>query len=122
MATWPATLPAPLQSGYALKPVDQLVRTDMEGGSARVRRVTTVRNDTVSLGWKLTDAQLLIFRNWFDDAVTGIDGGANWFTGLSLAVGNGIQTTLECRFVGPFDAAMMDGSIRWQVTAKVEVR
>ena len=37
MATWPDLLGIPVFSGYDLETTDPTVRTDMEGGSARVR-------------------------------------------------------------------------------------
>jgi hypothetical protein len=122
MATWPTTLPAPKKEGYSLRPFDQTLRTDMEVGPARVRRTTTVRNDTITLSWVMTDAQFLAFRSWFENGSTGLAGGVEWFTGLELATGSGIQTSLECRFVGTYEATLMQSVMRWSVTGSVEVR
>lgn len=120
MATWPSTLPNPLAAGYQLSAGDQTLRTDMETGSARVRRRTTARNDRVAVSWLLTEAQLDILRDWFDNASTGIAGGAAWFN-VNLAVGTGTrQAAVEARFVGPISAAV-DGPY-WRVSAQLEVR
>jgi hypothetical protein len=121
MATWPATLPLPTVSGYQLAPGDQTVRSDMSVGAPRARRITAARNDQVTAQWLMDDAQLAAFRTWFEDDVDGIAGGAAWFTGLSLAVGGGL-TSPDCRFVGPFTASLLTGTLLWQVTAKLEVR
>jgi hypothetical protein len=92
----------------------------MEVGAPRVRRRTTARNDKVSVSWLLTDAQLDILRDWFDDAAAGIAGGAAWFT-VDLAVGgNTLLESKEARFEGPFKAARMD--LSWSVSATMEVR
>jgi len=120
MATWPATLPAPTVQGYQLNPGDQTLRTDMEVGSARVRRRTYARNDRVSASWVLTEAQLDTLRDWFDDDTTGIAGGSAWFT-VTLAVGTGTrQASVEARFVGPL--AVAADSQYWRVTATLETR
>lgn len=120
MATWPSTLPAPLAAGYQLNPGDQTLRTEMEVGSARVRRRTTARNDRVNVSWLLTETQLDALRDWFDDATTGLAGGSAWFT-VTLAVGTGTrQAAVEARFVGPFTAAA--DSQYWRVQATLETR
>lgn len=121
MATWPSTLPAyALISGYALNPVDQTIRTDMEVGTARVRRRTAARYDMLKLSWVFTDAQLATFRTWFDDATTGAAGGAGWFN-MSVAVGETGLTSHTCRFVGAPQIVPIEG-MNWQVSASVEVK
>lgn len=119
MAAWPSTLPPPLASGYSLKPVDATVRTDMEAGAARVRRRTNARNDRLSVSWVMTDAQLAIFRAWFDNAAEAA-GGAAWFS-TSLAIGTTGIVALEARFAGPWQAALL-GGLNWSVSAELEVR
>ena len=119
MSTWPATLPNPDAAGYAITPVDQTSRTDMEVGAARTRRRTSARNDKIDLSWRLRDAQLTIFRTWFDSA-TECAGGASWFT-VNLAIGTGGLVAVQAKFVGPPKIAHL-GGLNWSVTAKVEVR
>ena len=120
MSSWPTTLPIPTAAGYTLKPVDQSIRTDMEGGAARARRRTTARNDKASAAWYLTDAQLAIFRAWFDNSETGAAGGAAWFS-ISLPVGSSGMTTVTARFIGTYTASYSDNSC-WTVTAELEIR
>ena len=120
MASWPTTLPLPLAAGYQLNPGDQTIRTDMEVGSARVRRRSFARNDRVAVSWLMSETQLDTLRDWFDDATTGVAGGSAWFT-VALAVGTGSRTaSVEARFVGPFTAAA--DQQYWRVTATLEVR
>jgi hypothetical protein len=115
--TWPATLPAPLVSGYGIQPNDQTIRTDMESGSPRVRRRTAARLDEYALSVSLSDAQMAIFRAWWDDDAAG---GAAWFT-MSLWAGDGGADSVEARFKGPWRADMI-GNHRWLVSGTVEVR
>lgn len=120
MATWPATLPVPLVEGYQLNPGDQTIRTEMEVGAARVRRRTSARNDRVAAAWLLTEVQLDTLRDWFDNATTGIAGGAAWFT-VALAVGTGTrQAAVEARFIGALQCA--PAGPYWRVSATLEVR
>jgi hypothetical protein len=119
MATYPTTLPAPLAESYALSPVDQTVRTDMETGSARVRRRTRARNDLMDISFMFSDEQFQAFREWFEDDVTGISGGASWFF-ITLPIGKGGPTTEEVRFKAAWKAGKVGQC--WRVSAQVEVR
>lgn len=119
MATWPSTLPRPKVDGYQLAPVDPTLRSDMEVGAARARRRTAARNDQVAVSWLFTDAEMAAFRAWFDDAA-GAAGGPAWFTGIGLALGNGIVAS-EARFAGIWQASAVPG-LNWQVSARLEVR
>jgi len=119
MATWPTTLPGPLQSGYGLAPVDQSLRTEMEAGAARARRRTYSRNDRVSVAWTFTDAQMAAFRTWFEDDAEAA-GGSAWFY-ITLMVGDTGATSQEARFTGPFQSAY-NGRGLWSVSAQLEVR
>jgi len=122
MALWPTTLPAPTAEGYQLENHDQTVRSDMEVGTARQRRISAASNDKLAVSWLFTDAQFAIFRAWFNDASTGIAGGASWFNGLDLALGGGI-TTPDCRFVGgKYMAVPKSGVQNWIVSANLEIR
>ena len=119
MATWPATLPAPLLAGYGVQPADPVARTDMEAGSPRMRRRTAVRNDRIPVSFVLDAAQMSAFRAWFDDDSTGISGGAAWFD-VSLNVGEGVAA-LEARFAGVWSAELLGAGI-WRVSATWETR
>jgi hypothetical protein len=117
---WPETLSAPLETGYRLEPDNQSLRTDFEVGSPRVRRITTVRTDRITVQWKFDETEMDTFRDWFD-AADGAAGGSLWFNGLTLAVGTGGTSTPDCRFAEPFQADRLPG-MRWLVTATLEVR
>lgn len=119
MAAYPLTLPAPLLDGYALSPVDPLVRTEMESGASRSRRRTKARNDRIDVSWCFTESQFAEFRTWFDDDVSGVSGGSSWFD-ISLNIGLGWSTLEEARFQTIWKA-QKDG-FSWKVSATLEVR
>ena len=118
MATWPSTLPAPSINGYGVDPIDQTVRTNMEVGS-RARRRSFAKFDIVPIQWDMSDAQMAIFRAWFDDPAEA-DGGAGWFF-ASFLLGNGGFETVEAKFSGPYKAVYVP-HMHWAVTGQLEVR
>lgn len=120
MATWPATLPPPLRSGYAVEPEDQTLRTQMEFGASRVRRLSTADLDEVPVTWRFNEAEMTAFRAWFRDGATGAAGGTAWFT-IKLKRGNSPLETVSARFKEPWKARFEAGK-RWLVSAKLEVR
>lgn len=121
MATFPTTLPQPLISGYKINPKDQTVRTDMDTGTARVRRQTTDRGDHVTVKWLVTDAQLDTFRTWFDGTTASdAQGGAAWFT-ITLNLGNTGQESASARFAGPYIVEPATSTDMWYISARLEV-
>jgi hypothetical protein len=119
MPTFPATLPAPTFDGYALSPVDPVIRTEMEVGSPRARRRTKARNDKIDVTWIFTDAQMASFRTWFDSDAEAA-GGAAWFT-VALAVGTTGIDGVEARFAGIWKSTLTPG-MNWSVSAQLEIR
>lgn len=91
MSTWPSTLPAPLMSGYGIAQQTQVVRTEMETGTSRTRRRSSVRFDHIEAGVLLSASQLALLREWFDasgsstHAGTAQAGGASTVTLASAA-------------------------------------
>ncbi len=68
MRIWPDTLPRGMGESSTLSPVDQSVRTAMEAGPPRVRRTTRARLDLIEMRWRLSHAEMALFRAWFADA------------------------------------------------------
>lgn len=122
MATFPTTLPAPMLSGYQANPQDQVVRTQMEVGTARARLRSTAKIDHVTVQWLFTDAQMATFRTWWyqDSASGGSATGTSWFT-ISLALGQTGLTSVTARFLAPYKASGGAGLL-WNVQAELEVR
>lgn len=120
MATWPATLPAPsVAGGYKYKPQPSVLRTDMEIGAPRVRRITTANLGRINLSWVLTLAEKETFWAAYNSASIA-NAGASWFT-LSLRVDGAGFETVEARFVGEPDDSFIPGGY-CSITAELEVR
>jgi hypothetical protein len=119
MASWPVTLPAPLIQGYQLAPSDPVLRSNMDGGNTKARRTTSVRFDKVTGTIRITDAQMAIFRTWFDNAAEA-NAGQGWFT-ISLMVGTTGLVTVEARFASIWQASIV-GYKNWDVSLPLEVR
>jgi hypothetical protein len=119
MATWPLPTVKP-SSGFNLAPIDQTIRTDMEVGFARVRRRTTARNDLMQTSWLMEQTQVAIFRDWFENSSTGINGGATWFT-ISIPRGSTIETQVTARFKGPYTIDHVGGTF-WKINGTLEIQ
>ncbi|WP_417315716.1 hypothetical protein [Cycloclasticus pugetii] len=115
---YPAELPTPQRSGYAIQHTSPFMRTDMATGRARQRRTFTSVPSTVELQWLLTNAQAQIFEAWFAYDITD---GADWFN-LALTTPVGRLEFYECRFAAMYDGPALVGLDHWRYTAKVEIR
>ena len=97
MRRWPDTLPTPSAPGFGLSPVDPVIRSDMEVGMARVRRVTFARQDLVDMAWRFTDAEMAAFRAWWNDEPWSLAGDSDSLTGW--VAGNAVFA--EDAVIGP---------------------
>ena len=119
MATWPTTLPAPSLEGYGLETQDQTVRTEMEGGAARVRRRTTTNPDRFTLRFSMTAEQMVTFRAFWN---ADWQHGAAWVF-IPLKDGTAVTTQpRECRPVPATYKANPISASHWVVEITVEVR
>jgi len=109
--------PRPLASGYAVEPVDPVLRTDMEVGSPRTRLRTSADLDHVTLSWIFQAAEMEAFRNWYR---VDIARGSAWFD-LEIDLGNGGLETHACKFVEIWKSTYA-GAGKFNVSAKIEVR
>ncbi len=80
MRVFPDTLPPASWPSYVLTPLDQSIRTDMEVGEERVRRLTFARRDTVDIEWRMKDVEFNAFRAWFGDDAWSLTGDADDIT------------------------------------------
>lgn len=71
---WPDELPEGVGPGYRLSPQDQSLRTDMEVGPKRLRRITRDRRDLAEVSWVLTDIEFAAFRAWYGDEAWSLAG------------------------------------------------
>lgn len=88
MRRWPDTLPPTTSEGFELTPVDQSDRTNMEVGAQRVYRRSKARLYRVGMNWVMSDAQMAVFSDWFDDRRVSISGAsdtlASWGTANAI--------------------------------------
>ena len=123
IVNWPADLPDPESSAWKLNPAPLTIRSEMEAGAARVRRISAQRHDMVQVSWTFTLEQFGKFRDWYSNS---IEDGAAWFdidlyTGLSGANAGKCEVKESARFVGQWEAtAVANKYIR--VAAELEVR
>jgi len=70
MSAWPETLPQEPLTGLGLNPnPDCVIRNAMEGGPARQRRRYSGAMYQVSVSFMLTDQQVLVFRNFYENTI-----------------------------------------------------
>ena len=113
---WPSSLPAPLIEGYNVSVGDEVARTDMESGAARVRRRSVAAPDKLELSWIFSATQMAIFRAYWDAESAG---GASWCD-MVVDVGDGLQTK-TLRFVGQYKSARISGQ-NWRVSCAAEAK
>lgn len=77
MRIWPDTLPPASWPGLSLSPTDQSIRTDMEVGDPKVRRLTYAKRDTCDVMWRMTDKEFAAFRAWFGDDAYSLTGASD---------------------------------------------
>ena len=58
MTVWPSSLPAPLLSTFKETPPDNVIRTSMDVGVAKVRKRTSANVRPISFSLMLTPAQV----------------------------------------------------------------
>lgn len=108
---WP---PRALAAGLTLSPGNAFLRTDMEQGNARQRRLSASVPDRMDLSWRLVGVQMQAWRAWYKHQL--LDGTA-WFP---CEVTDGAQiVTANLRFIKPPEIRLEAGNI-WTATAEVE--
>ena len=117
LVSWPAQLPPPEQSGYAIQHVSPTQRTQMVSGRARQRRVYTSVPSNVAVQWFLTEQQAQLFEAFFRYAITD---GADWFLlPLKTPMFTG---DYECRFTGIYEGPVLIAYDKWTVSATIEIK
>lgn len=111
MRTWPDLLDPPVSDGYKVTPVDQAIRTDMEVGTSRQRRITKARRDNISASIRMNDAQFEAFRVWYGDEYWSAAGDSE---DISLWTRNAF-TRVALSLAGP-DSAICDQLVETTAT------
>lgn len=87
MATWPATLPAPLLEGYSAADAPVLIRTPMASGPQRVALTSIDYMTTGQAALILDETQCDTLRSFIAGDLAH---GANWIDDLPLDTGQGV--------------------------------
>jgi len=107
-------------SGYSLKPVSGVGRTEMESGPARQRRRFTQTPTKVLVQFELTLDELATFEAWWKHE---INDGADWFD-CTLINGRGLSV-MRSRFIAsndpPYEATPQGNGQNWIVKGELEV-
>lgn len=115
LAKYPSLLPPIGRDQITLKPIDTVLRTDMDNGLSRARRRYRSAPTVYQVAWTFTLAQFAIFEGWFDAVISG---GAAWFE-IDLPDHNGIST-LQARFLEAPSTARR-GAQAWNVSGQLLV-
>lgn len=113
---FPVALPKPSMRQYSLKPMNNVLRTEMESGPARTRRRYISVPTDVSVVWTLTLAELGTLQTFYREAIYD---GAGWFQ-IPVVMGDG-EVLRKARFKEPYQAATAANEHVWQVSATLEV-
>lgn len=113
---FPEKLPYPTTEGYAIKPGEAIVRTDMEAGPARQRRRYEQTPSKISVRWVMNREQFSLFEAWYKYHAKE---GAEWFY-ITLLGGLGLLEQ-EARFTQQFEAKLLNGYL-WEITSELEIR
>ena len=105
----------PLQDGYTFEPHEPLLRTDMEQGPARQRRLFANSPSVIQPVWPWSFDEFEVFRAWYHKD---LHDGQDWFW-AKVFIGGREQLGL-CRFAEAYQPSLV--KIEWHVTAKIEVR
>ncbi len=114
MATWPETLPAaPLNDGFRDTMADNLLRTSMEQGPAKVRRRSTAGVGALALHYILSTEEVAALKEFYQAT---LGGGALAFGFMHPVTGD----TLNCRFKSPPAFSNLNGGY-FRVGLELEV-
>jgi len=86
MATWDATLPAPVLAGYNSRETPRMLTTEMESGPQRLTLYSGHPRLFGSASIVADPAQAAAFRVMFEAGRLGAD----WFTGCPIDTGQGL--------------------------------
>lgn len=110
-------LPCPLREGYGFQAVSPMLRSDLQSGRARQRRLFTSVPTMAAVSWIFSDVQAQVFEAWFEDA---LKSGTAWFE-CPLKTPEGIREYVA-RFTDIYKGPVLVGKSHWKFTAELELR
>lgn len=114
MASWPGTLPDDfLQQGYSETMPNNLIRTQMDAGPAKVRRRSTAAPTLIAGRQTMTETQTEALDTFFK---TTTSYGADAFDWTDPRTGDSVSM----RFINP-PKLMPSGGVNWYVDFELEI-
>lgn len=114
---YPSQLRPPLRENYSVQHVSPLLRTQMQSGRARQRRLFTSVPSMVQVSFHFgSEAEARLFEVFFQDT---LKDGAEWFN-APLRTPMGFQN-YECRFTDIYGPLELSGR-SWRTSAQLEIR
>lgn len=117
MSRIPSVIPPYIKESNQINRQGAVLRTDMETGSARQRRLSANVPVQITVKWLLNSRQMRIFEAWHHHIL--YDGTA-WFT-MPIVNGEGANDC-DCRFVSGAYTTEGYGNGIWVIAATLEVR
>lgn len=113
--SWPALLPPPMIDGYSEKAKPTFIRTEMDSGRARNRRRAVTGAVQFEQTYRLTQTQLAVFEDWWENVVFG--GAAD---ALMPIYGGQGKRMVQCSFSDTPSKARVPDSKIWEVSLTME--
>lgn len=124
---FPAGLPLPQRSGYALEHVDVLLRTQMASGRTRARQRFTSAPSRVNVEWVMSDVEAQLFEVWYwaahdpdNPEMGGLSAGSMPFN-VTLQTPIGLRPYDNVKFLAQYQGPTLFGVNHWRFTATLEI-
>lgn len=85
LAIFPTQLPRPELQGYGFKPQSTFMRTSVQSGRARSRRVFENAPERTTITWVFNSRELMLFELWYRHAIN--DGSKPFMCNLKTPLG-----------------------------------
>ena len=105
-----------LKDSYTIEPVEGFIRSEMEVGTARQRRIATATPTNVSFRLFLKREGFKVFEAWYKHT---LQNGAAWFA-MPINCGSGNVMT-DVRFTEVYSSSLV-GFDKFEVSCRVECR
>lgn len=112
---YPAGLPLPQRSGYALAPVNKIRRTEMDVGRAMQRWEFEDAPVFPQITWRFTQEQARLFVSWANQVAK-----SGWFT-MTLLSPMGFEE-VTVRFTETPKGGQLLGRFHWEYNAVCEIK
>lgn len=114
---YPSQLRPPLRENYSVQHVSPLLRTQMQSGRARQRRLFTSVPSMVRVSFHFgSELEAQLFEGFFQHT---LKDGAEWFN-APLRTPMGLRN-YECRFTDTYGPLELSGR-SWRTSAQLEIR